>query len=228
VREVDWKCRAQFFAISARMMRNILVDHARIRKAAKRGSGNVLPLSDCDLEAGAGGNPDILLVDMALSRFAAKYPRQAQVVDFEGSCLRRMPRTGYGTPMREYRRDQNPALEFIASRTRSAPIYFPGQTSRSRNQAPCPLPLFEGPSHGWRSHSVENRQARLGRQLEIPSACSRDRNHVGLRPPGHLTGILDDLRDRGIRFQALTESIPLSWIHPYGNAGGSAYDCDCG
>jgi len=79
VREVDWKCRAQFFAVSARMMRNILVDHARIRKAAKRGSGNVLPLSDCDFEA--GGNPDILLVDMALSRFAAKYPRQAQVVE---------------------------------------------------------------------------------------------------------------------------------------------------
>ena len=79
VREVDWKCRAQFFAISARMMRNILVDHARMRKASKRGSGNVLPLSECDFEA--GGNPDILLVDMALSRFAVKYPRQAQVVE---------------------------------------------------------------------------------------------------------------------------------------------------
>ena len=51
VREVDWKCRAQFFAISARMMRNILVDHARIRRAAKRGSGNVLPLSDCDFRS---------------------------------------------------------------------------------------------------------------------------------------------------------------------------------
>jgi RNA polymerase sigma-70 factor, ECF subfamily len=79
VREVDWKCRAQFFAISARMMRNILVDHARKRRAAKRGSGNVLPLSDCDFQT--GGNPDVLLVDMALSRFAAKYPRQAQVVE---------------------------------------------------------------------------------------------------------------------------------------------------
>jgi len=79
VRDMDWKCRAQFFAISARMMRNILVDHARKRRAAKRGSGNVLPLSDCDLEV--GGNSDILLVDVALSRFAAKYPRQAQVVE---------------------------------------------------------------------------------------------------------------------------------------------------
>lgn len=79
VREMDWKCRAQFFAISARMMSNILVDHARKRRAAKRGSGNVLPLSDCDLEV--GGNSDILLVDVALSRFAVKYPRQAQVVE---------------------------------------------------------------------------------------------------------------------------------------------------
>jgi RNA polymerase sigma-70 factor, ECF subfamily len=79
VREVDWKCRAQFFGISARMMRNILVDHARKRRAAKRGSGNVLPISDCDFLT--GGNADVLLVDMALSRFAAKYPRQAQVVE---------------------------------------------------------------------------------------------------------------------------------------------------
>jgi|SRR5271165_2635798 len=79
VREVDWKCRAQFFAISARMMRNILVDHARKRRAAKRGSDNVVSLSDWDLQS--GGKPDVLLVDIALSRFAAKYPRQAQVVE---------------------------------------------------------------------------------------------------------------------------------------------------
>ena len=79
VREMDWTCRAQFFGISARMMRNILVDHARKRKAAKRGSGNVLSFSECDLEA--AGNFDILWVNVALSRFAAKYPRQAQVVE---------------------------------------------------------------------------------------------------------------------------------------------------
>ena len=66
VREMDWTCRARFFGISARMMRNILVDHARKRRAAKRGSGNVLPLSGCDLED--GGSSDILLVDVALSR----------------------------------------------------------------------------------------------------------------------------------------------------------------
>jgi RNA polymerase sigma-70 factor, ECF subfamily len=79
VREVDWKCRAQFFGISARMMRNILVDHARKRRAAKRGSGRIVSLSDCDFQS--GDDPDVLLVDMALSRFADKYPRQAQVVE---------------------------------------------------------------------------------------------------------------------------------------------------
>src|SRR5271165_1016198 len=58
VREMDWTCRARFFGISTGMMRNILVDHARKRRAAKRGSGNVLPLSGCDLED--GGSSDIL------------------------------------------------------------------------------------------------------------------------------------------------------------------------
>ena len=35
----DWKSRAQFYSVAARMMRNILVDHARRRNAAKRGGG---------------------------------------------------------------------------------------------------------------------------------------------------------------------------------------------
>src|SRR5271165_7008007 len=39
VREMDWTCRAQFFGISARMMRNILVDHARKRRAASAAAG---------------------------------------------------------------------------------------------------------------------------------------------------------------------------------------------
>src|SRR5580698_4974026 len=35
-RGVDWKCRGQFFAISAKVMRRVLVDHARKRNTAKR------------------------------------------------------------------------------------------------------------------------------------------------------------------------------------------------
>src|SRR5579872_2443712 len=39
VKNVDWQQRAQFFAISAQMMRRILVDAARVRGAGKRGGG---------------------------------------------------------------------------------------------------------------------------------------------------------------------------------------------
>jgi len=79
VREVDWKCRAQFFSISARMMRNILVDHARKRAAGKRGSGNVISLSGQEFAPAA--SVDLLLLDAALLRLAVRYPRQAQVVE---------------------------------------------------------------------------------------------------------------------------------------------------
>ncbi|HKQ77990.1 MAG TPA: ECF-type sigma factor, partial [Blastocatellia bacterium] len=36
-RQIDWKNRAQFFGVAAKLMRHILVDHARQRRAAKRG-----------------------------------------------------------------------------------------------------------------------------------------------------------------------------------------------
>src|SRR5436190_694813 len=43
VREIDWKGRGQFIAVAAEMMRRILVDHARMRHAAKRNSARALP-----------------------------------------------------------------------------------------------------------------------------------------------------------------------------------------
>jgi len=76
-RGVDWKCRGQFFAISAKVMRRILVDHARKRTADKRAS-DLLTLEGEALLVPA---PDVLVVDAALSRLAAEYPRQASVVE---------------------------------------------------------------------------------------------------------------------------------------------------
>jgi RNA polymerase sigma factor (TIGR02999 family) len=77
-RSIDWKCRGQFFAISAKLMRRILVDHARKRAAGKRGSGN---LQSLDEEALAIPGPDVIQVDAALSRLAQEHPRQATVVE---------------------------------------------------------------------------------------------------------------------------------------------------
>ncbi len=74
----DWKSRAQFFSVAARMMRHILVDHARRRNAAKRGGGEK-PITLPDI--GKAPNLDVLLVNDALDRFAAEHARQAQVVE---------------------------------------------------------------------------------------------------------------------------------------------------
>src|SRR5262245_16213763 len=46
LRRIHWQNRAQFFAIAARLMRRILVDHARAHGAAKRGAGYKVPLGD--------------------------------------------------------------------------------------------------------------------------------------------------------------------------------------
>lgn len=110
VREVDWKCRAQFFSISARMMRNILVDHARKRAAGKRGSGQVISLSGQEFAASASA--DLLLLDAALIRFAAAYPRQAQVVELRffggltaGETAEAMSAVGQEVSLRTVERD---------------------------------------------------------------------------------------------------------------------------
>jgi len=78
MQEFDWKSRAQFYFVAARMMRNILVDHARRRRAAKRGGGDK-PVTLVDV--GGAFSPDVLMVHEALQRFAGAHERQAQVVE---------------------------------------------------------------------------------------------------------------------------------------------------
>ena len=78
MQQFDWKSRAQFYSVAARMMRNILVDHARRRNAAKRGGGEK-PVTLPDI--GKAVNLDVLMVNDALDRFAVEHARQAQVVE---------------------------------------------------------------------------------------------------------------------------------------------------
>lgn len=80
-RKVEWESRAQFFAFAAMLMRRILVDHAKARRAAKRG-GDVLKLPlDEALVMPAPGNVDMVELDLALDRLAEIDPRAAQVVE---------------------------------------------------------------------------------------------------------------------------------------------------
>jgi len=74
--------RAHFFALSARAMRQILVDHARARRTARRESGaSVEPTLGDALGIGTPGTDDLLDVDAALSELARVDQRQARLVE---------------------------------------------------------------------------------------------------------------------------------------------------
>lgn len=79
---VHWQNRGHFFGVSARMMRRVLVDIARRRRAERRGGPNAIrvPLDDIDVPASAPG-ADLLAVDDALQMLASEDPRKAQVVE---------------------------------------------------------------------------------------------------------------------------------------------------
>src|SRR5262249_18358347 len=80
-RGVQWQDRAHFFAVSAQVMRRILVDFARARRNLKRGGG-VQPVSlDEVTMAGTEGSTDLLALDEALDRLAALNARQGRVVE---------------------------------------------------------------------------------------------------------------------------------------------------
>ncbi len=77
---VRWQNRAQFFAIAARVMRQILVDHARAHAAAKRGGpGWKVPLADA-VGATAPPEVDLLDLDAALGKLAAIDARLGELV----------------------------------------------------------------------------------------------------------------------------------------------------
>lgn len=78
---IDWRDRAHFFGVAAGVMRRILIDHARKRRAARRGGG----APHVPLEEGlrlADDRPDELVdLDEALERLAALDERQARIVE---------------------------------------------------------------------------------------------------------------------------------------------------
>jgi RNA polymerase sigma factor (TIGR02999 family) len=81
VQNVDWQHRAQFFSLSAQMMRRILVDSARARLSQKRGEG--MEGVSLDTTVLMAPEPDARLVelDAALEEFGKLAPRQAKVVE---------------------------------------------------------------------------------------------------------------------------------------------------
>jgi RNA polymerase sigma-70 factor (ECF subfamily) len=80
-KNVHWENRAHFFAISAQIMRRILIDHARRHHYAKRGGGALKVSLDETAMVASDPAPDMLLLDEALNRLAEMDPRRGQVVE---------------------------------------------------------------------------------------------------------------------------------------------------
>jgi RNA polymerase sigma factor (TIGR02999 family) len=81
VRNVDWQHRAHFFAVSAQIMRHVLLDRARRRVAAKRGGAAPRVNLDELPDLGSGRARELVALDDALNTLAELDPRKAKVIE---------------------------------------------------------------------------------------------------------------------------------------------------
>jgi RNA polymerase sigma-70 factor (ECF subfamily) len=79
--QVRWQDRAHFFAVSAQMMRRILVDFARSKRNLKRGGGAQRVSLEDAMAIAPEQSADLLALDEALRELAALNPRQSQIVE---------------------------------------------------------------------------------------------------------------------------------------------------
>jgi RNA polymerase sigma factor (TIGR02999 family) len=81
--QTSWKDRAHFYGIAARVMRQILVDHARKHNAGKRGGLEEKLSLDEARDLPATNEVDLVALDGALESFAETYPRKSEVVELK-------------------------------------------------------------------------------------------------------------------------------------------------
>ena len=77
----QWQNRAHFFGVAAQLMRHILVDHARNRRAAKRGAGVPRLALDPALGPAQKTEIDLVALDDALSKLAALDAQQGRLIE---------------------------------------------------------------------------------------------------------------------------------------------------
>ena len=78
---VNWQNRAQFFGIAAQMMRRILINHAKDRKAKKRQGYSIRVSLDEAVNFFEQAEVDLTALDEALNELAALDPQQTQIVE---------------------------------------------------------------------------------------------------------------------------------------------------
>lgn len=118
---VAWQNRAHFFGVTAQVMRNILIDHARRRHYQKRGGdAQQVPLEDADVMS-AGRAAELLALDEALDELAKLDPRKSRVVElryFGGLSLEETAEALEVSPM-TVRRDWRAAKAWLYKAVKS-------------------------------------------------------------------------------------------------------------
>jgi len=110
-----WRDRAHFFAVSARVIRNLLIDYARERKAAKRGGGAILLPLDESLAGAPPRTIELLALDEALTALGRKDARLERVVEcrfFGGMSMKETAET-LGTSLSTAERDWRRARAYL-------------------------------------------------------------------------------------------------------------------
>jgi len=83
MKEVDWNGRGHFFAMAARVMRRILIDHARAHLTHKRGGGLVRVDLDRVFDPAQDSEPLLIALNEALSRREKESPRAYRLVELK-------------------------------------------------------------------------------------------------------------------------------------------------
>jgi len=112
---IEWKDRAHFYAIAARLMRQILVDHARKRQAAKRGGSDIKVRLEEEMVMSPERNVDLVALDEALTRLAGIDPQQSRIVEmryFSGLSTEETAEV-MGVSSRTVKRDWNVAKAWL-------------------------------------------------------------------------------------------------------------------
>jgi RNA polymerase sigma factor (TIGR02999 family) len=115
IRSVDWQGRSHFFATAAKVMRRILVDHARAQMAHKRiGMRNAVVLEE-SLAVSPARSGDLLALDAALDRLAKLNERQSKIVElrFFGGMNEEETGTVLGVSTRTVKRDWRVAKAWL-------------------------------------------------------------------------------------------------------------------
>ncbi len=120
----DLQDRVHFFAVAARAMRQIVIDHARARQAAKRGGGQVpVDLEVAEVSIAARPEAELIAIDAALTELEALDARLGRVVElrFYGGLTFEEIGTALGLTDRTIKRDWRKARAFLGARLNAGP-----------------------------------------------------------------------------------------------------------